>query len=61
MSLVAGGGVGSFVLSINYCQLNALSIFSILYHLAKAFIIHAKNRGYHFVKYFLFAFCLVQL
>ena len=31
--LVAGGGVESFVLSINYFQLNFLSTFSILYHL----------------------------
>ena len=31
-------------MSINYCQLNALSTFSILYHLVKGFMIHAKNR-----------------
>ena len=42
--MVAGGGVESFVLSINYCQLNALSTFSILYHLVKAFMRHARNR-----------------
>ena len=37
--LVARGGVGSFVLSINYCQLNTLSIcYSILYYLVKAFM-----------------------
>ena len=41
--LVAGGGVGSFGLSKNYCQLNALSTFSILYHLVKAFMTHSRN------------------
>ena len=30
--LVAEGGAENFVRSINYCQLNALSTFSILYH-----------------------------
>ena len=42
--LVAEGGAENFVLSINYCQLNALSTFSILYHLVKGFMIHARNR-----------------
>ena len=46
--LIAGGGEESFVLSINYRQLNALSSFSILYHLVKAFMTHAKNRD-HFL------------
>ena len=41
---VAGGGVESFVLSINYLQLNALSTFLILYHLVKAFMTHARNK-----------------
>ena len=30
--LVARGGVGSFVLSINYCQLNTLSTLTIRYY-----------------------------
>ena len=42
--LVAGGGVESFVLSINNCQLNSLSTFLILYHLMKTFVAHARNR-----------------
>ena len=42
--LVAGGGVERFVLSINYCQLNVLSTFSILYHLMNAFMTHERNR-----------------
>ena len=43
--LVARGGEGSFVLSINYCQLNTLSICSsILYCLMKAFMTHTRNR-----------------
>ena len=42
--LVAEGGAENFVLSINYCQLNALSTFSILYHLVKTFMTHARNR-----------------
>ena len=42
--LVAEGGAENFVLSINYCQFNALSTSSILYHLVKAFMIHARNR-----------------
>ena len=42
--LVAEGGAENFVLSINYCQLNALSTFSILYHLVKGSMIHARNR-----------------
>ena len=42
--LVAEGGAENFVLSINHCQLNALSTFSILYHLVKTFMIHARNR-----------------
>ena len=42
--LVAEGGAENFVLSINYCQLNALSTFLILYHLVKTFMIHARNR-----------------
>ena len=42
--LVIGGGVESFAQNIIYCQLNALSIFSILYHLVKVFLIHARNR-----------------
>ena len=41
--LVAEGGAENFVLSINYCQLNALSTFSVLYHLVKDFMIHARN------------------
>ena len=36
--------VESFVLSINYWQLKALSTFSILYHLVKVFMTHARNR-----------------
>ena len=36
--------IENFMLSINYCQLNALSTFSILYHLMKAFITHARNK-----------------
>ena len=43
--LPAEGGVESFVLSINYCQLNVLSTFSILYHPVKAFMTHARNRN----------------
>ena len=42
--LVAEDGVENFVLSINYCQFNTLSTFSILYHLMKAFMTHARNR-----------------
>ena len=42
--LVAEGGAENFVLSITYCQLNALSIFSILSYLVKGFMIHARNR-----------------
>ena len=42
--LVAEGGAGNSVLSINYCQLNDLSTFSILYHLVKTFMIHTTNR-----------------
>ena len=41
--LVAGGGIENFVLT-NYCQLNALSTFPVLYHLVKAFMTHARNR-----------------
>ena len=44
--LVAGGGVESFVLSITYFQLNALSTILILYHLVKAFKTHARNRPF---------------
>ena len=43
--LVAECGAESFVLSINYCQRNALSTFTILYHLVKGFMIHTRNRG----------------
>ena len=42
--LVEEGGGENFALSINYCQLNALGTFSILYHLVKGFMIHARNR-----------------
>ena len=42
--LVLEGGAENVVLSINCCQLNALSTFSILYHLVKGFMIHARNR-----------------
>ena len=49
--LVAGGGVESFVLSINNCQLNALSTFSILYHLVKAFMTHARKKQIPFFNY----------
>ena len=42
--LVAEGGAENCVVSINYCQLIVLSTFSILYHLLKAFMIHARNR-----------------
>ena len=42
--LLAEGGAGNSVLSINYFQLNALSTFSILYHLLKSLLIHARNR-----------------
>ena len=42
--LVAEVGAENFVLSINYCQLNALSTFSKLYHPVKVFMIHARNR-----------------
>ena len=42
--LVAEGGVENVVLSINYCQINALSTVSILYHLVKAFMTHTRNR-----------------
>ena len=42
--LRAEGGGENFVLSINYCQLNARSTFSILYHLVKPFMIHTRNR-----------------
>ena len=42
--LLAEDGVENFVLSTNYCHLNALSTFSILYRLVKSFIIHAINR-----------------
>ena len=31
--------------TINYCQLSALSTFSILYHLVKGFMIYATNRN----------------
>ena len=41
--LVAEGGAEKFVLSITYCQLNALSAFSILHHLVKGFMIHARG------------------
>ena len=42
--LVAESGAENVLLSITYCQLNALSTFSILYHLVKDFMIHARNR-----------------
>ena len=42
--LVAEGSAEKFVLSINYCQLNPLSTFSILYHLVKGFMMHARSR-----------------
>ena len=42
--LVAEDGAENFVLSLNCCQLNALSNFLILYHLVKGFMIHARNR-----------------
>ena len=42
--LLAEDGVENFALSTNYCHLNALTTFSILYRLVKAFIIHAINR-----------------
>ena len=42
--LVAEGGAEKFVLFLNCCQPNSLSTFSILYHLAKGFMIHARNR-----------------
>ena len=38
------GGAENFVLSINYCQLNALSTYSISYHLVKVSTIHPRNR-----------------
>ena len=44
MKVLVAGGVESFVISINYCQLNALSTFLILYHLVKAFMTHKRNR-----------------
>ena len=44
-ALVAEDGVENFLLSTNYCQLNALSTFSILYHLVKTFLTQARNRG----------------
>ena len=43
---VRGNGVENFALSLNYCQLNALSIFAILCHLLKAFMTHKKNRPF---------------
>ena len=43
---VAEGGVENFVLSINYCQINALSTVSILYHLVKTFMTHKKQRPF---------------
>ena len=46
--LVAGGGEENIVLSINYLQLNALSTFLILYHLVKAFMTYARERGTFF-------------
>ena len=42
--LVAEGVVENFYLSTNYCQLNALSSFSMLYHLVKVFMTYARNR-----------------
>ena len=44
VKVLVAGGVESFVISINYCQLNALSTFLILYHLVKAFMTHKRNR-----------------
>ena len=41
--LVAEGGAENLVVSIICCQLNALSTFSILYNLVKAFMIHARK------------------
>ena len=43
--LIVEGGAENFVLSINYCQLNVLITFSILYHLVKAFMICPRNIG----------------
>ena len=45
-SLSSRGGAETFVVSINYCQLNALKTSLILYHLRKAFMIHARSRDF---------------
>ena len=52
--LVAEVGAENFVLSINYCQLNALSTFSKLYHPVKVFMIHARNRDIFSIPNWLF-------